>query len=97
MPSLLVALSSSYGYLLARDLIRHIMKRAIWEVSPENKQLEASQSEIKTLFLKKMNDQLVDDDANTRKTQLGSDSIGDDVFWTHDEGIEELHQAVKMA
>ncbi|KAF8511800.1 hypothetical protein BU17DRAFT_96859 [Hysterangium stoloniferum] len=95
MPALLVALASSYGYLLARDLIRYIMNRAVWDVSPENIQLEASQNEVKAMYLNKMKDELVDSDAIARMAQLAPGSAGDDTFWTNDEGIEELCQAAK--
>ncbi|KAF8511797.1 hypothetical protein BU17DRAFT_69473 [Hysterangium stoloniferum] len=86
MPALLVALASSYGYLLARDLIRYIMNRAVWDVSPENNQLEASQTEVKSLYLNKMKGELVDSDAITRMAQLAPGFVGDDAFWTNDEG-----------
>ncbi|KAF8511795.1 DUF590-domain-containing protein [Hysterangium stoloniferum] len=95
MPALLVALASSYGYLLARGLIRYIMNRAVWDVSPENIQLEASQNEVKAMYLNKMKDELVDSDAIARMAQLAPGSAGDDAFWTNDEGVEELRQAAK--
>ncbi|KAF8511781.1 hypothetical protein BU17DRAFT_69459 [Hysterangium stoloniferum] len=92
MPALLVALASSYGYLLVDDLICYIMNRAVWDVSPENNQLKASQTEVESLYLNKMKGELVDSDAIAWMAQLAPGFVGDDTFWTNDEGVEELHQ-----
>ncbi|KAF8586456.1 DUF590-domain-containing protein [Ramaria rubella] len=98
VPALLIALSSSHGYLLARSLVRHLMVRALWKGSDEERALQRAQEEVKRFYLKKAeeSEEELSDVAVAQLTQ-GSQDLGQDKFWDVDEGKEELRRASKTA
>ena len=97
VPSLLVALSSSHGYLLARSIMRHLMVHAFWKGSDEEKILQKAQDEVKSFYLKKaQDDEEMSDLAVAQLTQGSQDGASQSIFWDQDEGIEELRRAAKM-
>lgn len=98
VPALLIALSSSHGYFLARRLVQHLMDRALWKGSDEMRALERGQDEIKRAFVKNVerDDEMTDVDI-AQMSQGGQDSAGMVEFWDRDEGVNELRRCVKSA
>lgn len=96
VPSLLVALSSSHGYLLARSIMRHLMDRAFWRGSDEERLLQNAQDEVKSFYLQQARDEEEMSDLAIAQLTQGSQDIGQIAFWEQDEGLEELRRAAKM-
>lgn len=79
--------------------MRHILTRAYWRNSDEEKILQTAQDKIKSFYLKKAEeDEEMSDLAVAQLTQ-GSQAAdaGQSLFWDHDEGVDELRRSLKMA
>lgn len=66
MPALLVTLASSHGYILLRAAIRHIVWRAVWRGSKEEREIKRMGETIKEACLGQMR----------RNERKGKDSAG---------------------
>ncbi|KIJ37486.1 hypothetical protein M422DRAFT_33795 [Sphaerobolus stellatus SS14] len=97
-PSLLLALAASYGFLLLRGAIRHIMDKAVWKGSEEERMLKRAREEVVKAYLAKVKDEDVMDDVKIAQMAQGAQdgNAGEDGFWSFDEGKAELEQDIKM-
>jgi anoctamin-10 len=96
VPALLIALSSSHAYLLARTAMRHLIHRAIWKSSDEERLLQKAQDEVKSFYLNAIRaDEEMSELAIAQLTQGSQATSGETAFWDQDDGLEELRQASK--
>lgn len=54
MPALLITFASSHGYILLRAAIGHIIRRAVWRGSKEEKEIKAVSETVKKAYLGKI-------------------------------------------
>ncbi|KZT43215.1 hypothetical protein SISSUDRAFT_978754 [Sistotremastrum suecicum HHB10207 ss-3] len=92
VPALLIALSASHGYILARLLIRHIVERFCWKGSREERVLETADREVKAKYLEGLGGDQVN--TTTQKDDLPPSHAA---FWERDDGMDELARAIKEA
>lgn len=86
---MLLALSSSHAYILARVLIRHILTRLIWKGSSEEQTASAADRKVKMSYLQQLRKPEVD----IAITVVGEEATSP--FWERDEGVDELTRASK--
>lgn len=91
MPALLIALSSSHAYLLARLVIRHLLQRAIWKGSKEWRQAKNADAEVKRLYIRN----LVESKADVEDLAKGVAKTKRITFWDRDDGSYELQAVAK--
>lgn len=92
--SLLIALSSSHAYLVARLLIRHVVLRAYWKGSPEERRAKEGDREVKQLYLRTLRT------ADTSEGEVIGSSVTEMeslAFWDRDDGLEEVTRGIKEA
>lgn len=93
VPAVLIALSASHGYLLARLFIRHVLERVIWKGCKEEEMSEEADRTVKEQYLKSLGlseDAASDNAANDEKLE----NFG---FWKRDEGVDEIQKSIKDA
>ncbi len=91
--ALLVAFAASHGYMLLRVVVRHVVERIVWKTSEEVKEREREEREIKESFLRGTAEKGEDDVAEVKR----ADADADEVFWNHDEGLQEIQRISKEA
>lgn len=91
LPALMVALSSSHAYLLARLLIRHLLRRAFWKGSKEERQAKEADAEVKRVYIRN----LVSSSEGAEKEGLTQEKNEDTTFWGRDDGAYELQSITK--
>lgn len=98
----LVALVASHAYLIVRAVIRHVVEKIWWKGSKEVVEWEREDQVIKERFLKGgkgvIGDAEIVEDVSVnvdRKRAKKGDVT--DVFWEHDEGVDEIQRIVKEA
>lgn len=52
VPALLLVLSASHGYWILHVIVRHLLVRALWMGSPEAKEVERKEKDMKECYLK---------------------------------------------
>jgi len=52
VPALLLVLSASHVYWILHVIVRHLLVRALWKGSPEAKEVERKEKDIKERYLK---------------------------------------------
>lgn len=90
LPALMIALSSSHAYILVRLVIRHLIRRAVWKGSKEERQAKESDVEVKRLYIRN----LVSSTPGIDDQTLSSDTP-DAAFWERDDGGSELQAITK--
>jgi anoctamin-10 len=91
LPALMIALSSSHAYILVRLVIRHLIRRAVWKGSKEERQAREADVEIKRLYIRS----LVSSTESGQGQTLASEKTPDAAFWERDDGESELHAITK--
>jgi len=91
LPALMIALSSSHAYILVRLVIRHLIRRAVWKGSKEERQAREADIEIKRLYIRN----LVSSTESGESQTLALEKTPDAVFWERDDGESELHAITK--
>lgn len=76
--------------------MRHLMDRAFWRGSDEERLLQNAQDEVKSFYLQQARDEEEMSDLAIAQLTQGSQDIGQIAFWEQDEGLEELRRAAKM-
>jgi len=94
VPSLLIALSSSHAYILARLFIRHLFIRMFWKGSPEERQATQADKEVKALYLRSLTEDVQTEVVNS---QVKRDTDPHQLFWDRDDGADEIRAAIKEA
>jgi anoctamin-10 len=84
-PALMISLSSSHGYLLVRLVIRHLLQRAFWKGSKEERQAKDADAEVKQIYVRS----LVESN-DSADGMLEEEKSQDAAFWERDDGIYEL-------
>ena len=102
-PALLIALSASHAYFIARRVVRHVLVRVLWRGGKEEAMEEEANLKVKRKYLQSLGVEGFIDDGNSKgkekdvapSTDLdGLDATG---FWTRDEGLDEITKVVKDA
>jgi hypothetical protein len=84
--ALLLALASSHAYLACRAVVRHLLERAFWLGSSEQKQGEGLEGEVKRRWLRGV----LERDGQIDVSDVNAEMIdGTERFWT-DEGVEVI-------
>lgn len=99
-PALLYALAASYGFLLIRGVVRHILDRAVWRGSEEEKMLKRGRNEVTRAYLTKVKEEgemSLSDVQIAQLAQGGQDVKREEGFWSFDEGVQELEREIKQA
>ena len=91
LPAFMIALSSSHAYILARLVIRHLIRRAVWKGSKEERQAKESDVEVKRLYIRGLVSSTEDGDEKA----LSSEKSLDATFWGRDDGGSELRAITK--
>ncbi|KAG7448058.1 DUF590-domain-containing protein [Guyanagaster necrorhizus] len=91
--ALLIAFAASHGYMLLRVVVRHVVERIVWKGSEEVKEREKFEREMKESFLKSTAEKEEEDVVEERN----EDADADEVFWNHDEGLQEIQRISKEA
>lgn len=77
--------------------MRHILIRACWNNSDEERILRRAQDKVKSFYLKKAEDEEEMSDLAVAQLTEGSQVVaGQSTFWEQDEGLDELHRTFKM-
>ena len=99
---MLVALAASHGYMIVRVLIRHVLERLLWKGSKEEKEAERQETVVKVEYLKNLGVADVREEKSDLAAKVGSvetreEEVSDGVkaFWEFDEGLDEIHRALK--
>jgi len=89
LPALMIALSSSHGYILARLVIRHILQRAFWKGSNEERQAKDADAEVKRVYIRSLGPE------SGEEEMLEEERQQDATFWERDDGSYELQAISK--
>jgi len=76
LPALMVALSSSHAYLLARLLVRHLLRRLFWKGSREERQAKEADADLKRVYIRN----LVSSSGEIGTEALNQEKGGDLIF-----------------
>jgi hypothetical protein len=92
--AVLIALAASHGYIVLRALVRHVLEKTVWDGSEEVAMAEKFSREVKQQYLKNI--------GQTDEVEVGAERETDaeedgKVFWSYDEGLDEIRRAVKDA
>jgi anoctamin-10 len=87
-PAMLLALSSSHAYILARLAIRHLLVRLFWKGSKEATIAQEADREVKRAYLRQLEFARGTGSTTTDKPQPRD-------FWERDEGSEEISRGSK--
>ncbi|THH17844.1 hypothetical protein EW146_g3059 [Bondarzewia mesenterica] len=92
--ALLLALGASHGYIIVRAAARHILERIVWKGSAEEARAESTMKEVKEEYFKSVEADAGLEKARTRDVDEAKDEK-EQMFWTYDEGLEEIWKVVK--
>ncbi|KAF8309277.1 DUF590-domain-containing protein [Clavulina sp. PMI_390] len=93
LTAVVVSLLASHGYILARALVQHVLERALWFGSEEEKLVTERELEIREGRVKAV---ALDDEKKVEARAVGEDLIPEpEGFWI-DEGLNEITSAAKM-
>ncbi|KAJ7753904.1 calcium-activated chloride channel-domain-containing protein [Mycena maculata] len=107
--ALLIALAASHGYILVRVVVRHVMEKALWHASGEERARELAEREVKARFLTELlgTTDVDVDGCSVDSAGVEVDEQCEDVeavaaeglrgFWDHDEGMQEIQRITKNA
>ncbi|EMD39002.1 hypothetical protein CERSUDRAFT_81791 [Gelatoporia subvermispora B] len=84
--ALLVALAASHGYFIVRAIVRHVLERALWRGSEEEREAERAEAVVKQEYLKGLG--VADVVGNVPRATKTEEPM--DAFWMRDEGLDEL-------
>lgn len=93
--ALLIAFAASHGFMLLQSAVRHVVERAVYKESEEVKDREREDREIKESFLRGV--VMKDDVKGAAAKAMREADVDDDVFWGHDEGVQEIQRISKEA
>ena len=100
--AMLVALAASHGYMIVRVLIRHVLERLLWKGSKEEQEAERQETVVKVEYLKSLGVADVREEKSDLAAKVGGvetreEEVSDGVkaFWEFDEGLDEIHRALK--
>lgn len=103
LKAILVSLVASHGFLLVRELIRHIVEKIFWRGSGEVEERIKEERNVKAKFLSGLtgvemggsgSSNVRVNSAETGEKEEDEDEMG---FWEHDEGLEEIQRISKEA
>ena len=105
LKAILVSLVASHGFLLVRELIRHIVEKIFWRGSGEVEERVKEERNVKAKFLSGLtgvemggsgssNVRVNSAETGEKETDEDEDEMG---FWEHDEGLEEIQRISKEA
>ncbi|KAI0689511.1 DUF590-domain-containing protein [Cytidiella melzeri] len=94
-----IALGASHGYILVREVIRHVLERLVWKGSEEERETERLETAVKQEYLKSIGvaDVASGELADSKVFRENGEKTDGQAFWEHDEGFEELSKGVKDA
>ncbi|OCH96405.1 DUF590-domain-containing protein [Obba rivulosa] len=84
--AVLVALAASHGYYVVRAVVRHVLERALWRGSAEEREAERAETVVKQEYLKGLG--VADVVEKVPSDSEANEPV--DAFWTRDEGLDEL-------
>jgi len=84
--ALLIALSSSHGYLLVRMMVHHGLYRLLWKGTDEERHAREADREVKRAYLQSLVGNSERDDSQGDVVNASSSNSG---FWSRDEGMDE--------
>ncbi len=94
-----IALAASHGYIVVREVIKHILERLVWKGSAEEKEVERLETAVKQEYLKSIGvDNVAREElADSKVLKENGENTDGQAFWEHDEGFQELSKGVKDA
>ena len=93
LTAVVVSLLASHGYILLRALVQHILERALWFGSEEEKIVTERELEIREGRVKAI---AIGDEKKAEARAVGEDLIPEpEGFWI-DEGLSEITSAAKI-
>ena len=103
-PALLIALSSSHAYFVARHIVRHVLERVFWRGGEEEAMEEEANMKVKKRYLKSLGvDSTEEEEVKGKekevveKDTLNLEELDATGFWSRDEGVDEILKVVKDA
>jgi len=100
--AILVSLVASHGYFIVRAVVRHVVERVWWRGSGEVREREAEEREVKETFLRSVVGDSANEDQTVQRATADGGGDGDgevrsieQIFWEHDEGLEEIQRISK--
>lgn len=96
--AILVSLVASHGYFIVRAFVRHIVERVWWRGSGEVRVRESDEREVKEKFLKDIVGDTMSENDSVKRAPVDGEveaQTTDEIFWEHDEGLEEIQRISK--
>lgn len=99
-PAVLIALSSSHAYILVRELVKHILVRAVWRGSEADIKLTKSERDVKRMWLNEVGGsaKVVGSgglESEKRAMEGATTANSAPSFWDDDEGVAEIRRDSK--